>query len=138
MRVVYILNTDEILNYCLLKVGSYIDFPFGDIPICFKVANRLFAQIYPKKEDYKITLNCDRMSGEIFRNLYPNSVVRGYHCPPIQQPYFNTVHLDNEVSDDELKIMIDHSYAVVLSKLPKRVRDNLGVDDKNENKSFGR
>ena len=119
------MNTDEIINYCLLKVGAYLDFPFGDIPICVKVANRLFAQIYPKPEDYKITLNCDRMAGEIFRDLYPNSVVRGYHCPPIQQPYFNTVHLSNEVSEEELKTMIDHSYSVVLSKLPKKVRDNL-------------
>jgi predicted DNA-binding protein (MmcQ/YjbR family) len=132
------LNTDEILNYCLLKDGSYLDFPFGDIPICVKVANRLFAQVYPKPEDYKITLNCARIAGEIFRDLYPNTVVRGYHCPPVQQPYFNTVLLDNEVTDDELKVMIDHSYSVVLSKLPKRVRDNLGVDDKNENKGFGR
>ena len=119
------MNTDEIINYCLLKVGAYLDFPFGDIPICVKVANKLFAQVYPKPEDYKITLNCDRIAGEIFRDLYPNSVVRGYHCPPIQQPYFNTVHLSNEVSEEELKTMIDHSYSVVLSKLPKKVRDNL-------------
>jgi predicted DNA-binding protein (MmcQ/YjbR family) len=119
------LNTDEIINYCLLKLGAYLDFPFGDIPICVKVANRLFAQLYPKPTDYKITLNCDKMAGKIFRNLYPNSVVRGYHCPPIQQPYFNTVHLNNEVSDDELKLMIDHSYSVVVSKLTKKVRENL-------------
>jgi predicted DNA-binding protein (MmcQ/YjbR family) len=124
----YILSTEEIINYCLLKEGAYLDFPFGDIPICVKVSNRLFAQIYTNKEDYKITLNCDRMAGEIFRNKYPNTVVRGYHCPPIQQPYFNTIYLDKEVTEDELKAMIDHSYSVVLSKLPKRVRDSYQHD----------
>ena len=119
------MTINEIIDYCLLKDSAYLDFPFGDIPICVKVANRLFAQIYPKPVDYKITLNCDRITGELYRNLYPDTVVRGYHCPPIQQPYFNTVYLNNEVSDDELKAMIDHSYFVVVGKLPKKVRENL-------------
>lgn len=119
------MTIDQIISYCLLKDSSYVDFPFGDIPICIKVANKLFAQIYPKTEDYKITLKCDRMIGEHYRNLYPNTVVRGYHCPPIQQPYFNTVYLNGDVPDDELKAMIDHSYSVVVSKLPKKVKVNL-------------
>lgn len=119
------MTTDEILNYCLTKNGAYIDYPFGDIPICVKVEKRLFAQMYPKADDYKITLNCDMMTGEFFRNLYPNVVVRGYHCPPIQQPYFNTVHLNRGVPDEELIKMIDHSYQVVVKKLTKSVQKQL-------------
>jgi predicted DNA-binding protein (MmcQ/YjbR family) len=119
------MTVDEILQYCLSKKGAYIDFPFGSVPICVKVEKRLFAQLYPKPEDYKITLNCDRMMGEVYRNLYPGTVVRGYHCPPIQQPYFNTVYLSGPVSDEELKNMIDHSYETVISKLPKKARDAL-------------
>jgi predicted DNA-binding protein (MmcQ/YjbR family) len=114
--------TDHILSYCLSKQGAYIDFPFGEIPICVKVKNRLFAQLYPNPEDYKITLNCDIMTGEFYRNLYPNIVTRGYHCPPIQQPFFNSINLNGTVSDDELKTMIDHSYSVVVGKLPKKVQ----------------
>ena len=45
------------VHYCLSKPGAYIDFPFGDIPICIKAGKRIFAQLYPKKDDYKITLN---------------------------------------------------------------------------------
>jgi predicted DNA-binding protein (MmcQ/YjbR family) len=119
------MTTDEILNYCLSKSGAYIDYPFGKIPICVKVEKRLFAQMYPDPEDYKITLNCDMMTGEFYRNLYIDTVVRGYHCPPIQQPYFNTVYLNGTVSDDELKTMIDHSYSVVVGKLPKKIRFSL-------------
>ncbi len=125
------MNTDEIIAYCLLKSGAYIDFPFGDIPICVKVAKKLFAQIYPNSKDNKITLNCDRMTGEFLRNLYPDTVVRGYHCPPMQQPYFNTVHLNGMVSDDELKRMIDHSYSVVVNKLPKKTQASLKENNMN-------
>lgn len=113
------MTTDEILEYCLSKPGAYIDFPFGAIPVCVKVQKRLFAQVYPGEKDCKITLNCDRMTGEFYRSIYPDTVVRGYHCPPIQQPYFNTVYLNGIVSDDELKTMIDHSYFTVIGKLPK-------------------
>ena len=119
------MTTDEIIDYCLSKSSAYIAFPFGELPICVKVGNRLFAQIYPKTEDNKITLNCDKMTGIVFRNKYPGTVVRGYHCPPIQQPYFNTVYLNGEVPDDEIKAMIDHAYLTVVGKLTKKVREAL-------------
>ena len=119
------MTTDEIIKYCLAKKGAYVDFPFGDSPMCIKVANRLFAQIYPKPQDRRLTLNCDRAAGEFYRNAYPGTVTRGYHCPPIQQPYFNTVLLDRDISDDELKAMIDHSYSTVVGKLTKKHRESL-------------
>ncbi len=121
------MTVDEIISYCLNKDGAYMDFPFGEIPMCFKVAKRLFAQLYLKPEDFKITLNCDRVMGEIYRSKYPGAIVRGYHCPPRQQPYFNTIHLSKGISDDELKMMIDHSYTVVVGKLPKYIRDNIAA-----------
>lgn len=119
------MTTEEILNYCLAKPGAYIDFPFGDIPVCVKVGKRLFAQLYPKQEDCKITLNCDRVMGEMYRNSYLDVVTRGYHCPPAQQPYFNTIRLKGVVSGDELKKMIDHSYTIVVKKLPKQLQHEL-------------
>ncbi len=119
------MTTEEIINYCLTKPGAYIDFPFGDIPVCVKVGSRLFAQLYPKQDDFKITLNCDRVIGEMYRNSYPGAVTRGYHCPPAQQPYFNTVRLSGVVPEDELKEMIDHSYATVVKKLPKQLQHEL-------------
>ena len=43
---------------------------------------------------------------------YPEKVVRGYHCPPVQQPYWNTVFL-SDFPDEELLNMIDHAYETV-------------------------
>ena len=116
------MTAAEILTYCLSKSGAYLDHPFGEIPVCAKVEKRLFAQLYPNPDDYKITLNCDMETGEFYRQLYPDAVTRGYHCPPIQQPYFNTVRLDGDLSDEELLQMIDHSYDTVVKKLPLKIR----------------
>jgi predicted DNA-binding protein (MmcQ/YjbR family) len=121
------MEIKEILEYCLSKPGAYIDYPFGEIPICVKVKGRLFAQAYPKKDDLKLTLNCELTAGEFFRNLYPGTVVRGYHCPPQLAPYFNTVHLNGVVPDAELKRMIDHSYSYVVRKMPKKIQKELSV-----------
>lgn len=119
------MSVDEIINYCLSKKNAYVDYPFGDIPICVKVHNKIFAQVYPKVTDYKITLKCEPMLGEFYRQIYPNTVVRGYHCPPVQQPYWNTIHMNGSVSEDELRIMIDQAYKTVVSKLPKYVQKEI-------------
>lgn len=46
-------------------------------------------------------------------------VVRGYHCPPVQQPYWNTIYLE-DFPDDELLNMIDLAYDTVFSKFSKK------------------
>ena len=100
------MNTEEIKKYCLGKHGAYETQPFGDVPICYKLNNKIFAQLYPYEHDYKITLKCTADVGDFYRMIYPGKVVRGYHCPPVQQPYWNTVYL-NEFPEDELYHMID-------------------------------
>lgn len=122
------MTIDEIIAYCLEKKSSYVDYPFGDIPICVKVHNRIFAQVYPKLTDYKVTLKCQPMMGDFYRQLYPNTVVRGYHCPPIQQPYWNTIYLNGIVTDDELKTMIDQAYNAVVLKLPKNLQKEISEE----------
>lgn len=76
-------------------------YPFGDIPICYKLEGKIFAQIYPNQEDFKITLKCTADAGQFYRQVYSGVVVRGYHCPPVQQPYWNTVYLE-DFPDEEL------------------------------------
>ena len=118
------MTLEEIINYCLSKPEAYVDFPFGDIPMCIKVKKRLFAQIFPKKHDFKITLNCDRITGEYYRSKYPGTVTRGYHSAPGSAVFQHDL-LDGAVPDDELKAMIDHSYITVVRKLPKADRKEL-------------
>ena len=75
-----------------------------------------------------VTLRCTPESAEVYRGIYPGAVVRGWHCPPIQQPHFNTVSLDGAVPDEEILRMIDHSYAVVVAKMPKYAQKELKGD----------
>ena len=111
------MTNAEIEAYCQSKAGAYRDLPFGEVPVCYKVNEKIFAQLYPDK----ITLKCTAFSGQAFRQAYPGVVVRGYHCPPVQQPYWNTICLDR-FPHEELPMMIDHAYETVVSGFPKKVQ----------------
>lgn len=119
------MKTEEIINYCLKKNGAYIDHPFGPESTIIKVEKKIFAQFFTLKGIESVTFNCDAMTGEFYRSLFPGVVVRGYHCPPVQQPYFNTLPLNGEVSDELILEMADHSYKTVTGKLPKYVQKRL-------------
>ena len=69
-------------------------------------------------------MKCTSFSGQAFREAYPGIVVSGYHCPPVQQPYWNTIDLQR-FPDDDLPMMIDHAYNTVVSRFSKKVQREL-------------
>lgn len=126
------MKSEKILEYCLSKSGAYLEYPFGDIPICVKVDGKIFAELYVNPTDYKITLRCEAMLADFYRQQYPGTIVRGYHCPPVQQPYKKTIYLE-EFDENLLLDMIDHSYSQVIAKMTKKQRFNvIGAIDKQE------
>lgn len=114
------MDAFDIRAYCMSKIGAYEDRPFGEWPVCCKVMGKIFAQIYPDK----VTLKCTAFSGDAFRQAWPGIVVRGYHCPLVQQPYWNTIDLARFPAE-ELPHMIDHAYETVVAKLPKKLQAEL-------------
>lgn len=118
------MRTEDIKTYCMSKKRACETYPFGDVPICYKVNGKIFAQLYPRPEDFKITLKCTASSGDFYRQLYPGKVVRGYHCPSVQQPYWNTVYLE-DFPEDELLNMIDHAYDTVVGSFSKKIQKEL-------------
>ena len=72
-----------------------------------------------------ITVNGDPVTNDFYRQMYPEYIKRGYHCPPVQQPYFNTIDLTGNIPESELFVMIDNSYKYVVSKLTKKLQKEL-------------
>lgn len=119
------MQVKDIIKHCENKNKAYIDYPFGDIPICFKVNKKIFAQLYPLENDYKITLKCDMLLAELYRKQYENVVIKGYHCPEVQARYWNTVYINKTVSDEIIYEMIDHSYDEVVKSFSKKVQKEI-------------
>ena len=114
------IDFSNIKSYCLSKYGAYETYPFGPFPVCYKVCNRIFIEWYP--DDSKITVRCEPVLADFYRQAYPGLVMVGYHCPDRQKPYKNTVFLNTGMSDDLIFDMIDHSYEEAVKRLSKKDR----------------
>lgn len=121
------MTVEDIKRYCRNMKMVTEEFPFGDVPICYKLCGKIFAQLYPYEYDCKITLKCTADAGQFYRMAFPEKVVRGYHCPPVQQPYWNTVYL-TDFPEDELLNMIDFAYDTVLHKFSKKKQREIQND----------
>ncbi len=120
------ISLQALTAYCLQKGFAYEDYPFGPDPLCVKVKGKIFAEIYARPDNYKITLKCDPLLADLYRRQFPGAVVRGYHCPPSQQPHRNTVWIA-QIEDELLCSMIDHSYDLVVKSLPRSIRDTMAL-----------
>ncbi len=122
------MNLQDVFDYCSGKRYAYTDQPFGFDSMLFKVASHYFCILYELKGREAISVKCTPQEGEMLRDKYAPWVVRGYHCPPAQQPYNNTIYLDGDVQDEEIYRMIDRSYELVLSKLTRKERIKYNID----------
>ena len=93
----------EIIEYCMNKPCAYETRPFGQYPICYRVAGKIFAQFLPQESWFKITLKTSKEAGEFYCMAYPGVVVRGYHCLASQRPYRNTIDLYNSGKNSYFK-----------------------------------
>lgn len=113
-------QNNELLEYCLSKEGAYLDFPFGLDYITVKVKNssknRIFAEFFTLNNELKMTISTDEMTAQFLRLNYPQIVVKGWHCPPVQAKYKSTVTV-NKISHEILLSLIDMSYERAILKL---------------------
>jgi predicted DNA-binding protein (MmcQ/YjbR family) len=112
---------DSVIATCSAKPGSVEDYAFGDAVAVFKVAGRMFALVPLDSVAETVSLKCEpELAGDL-RARYP-AITPGYH---LNKRHWNTVALDGSVPDDELLDMIDHSYELVVARLPRAERSKL-------------
>lgn len=114
----------EIHEHCMQLPCVYETRPFGEEPICYRIAGRIFAQLSTREDWFKMTLKTDPDMALLYRSAYPDAVKRGYRCPPVQQPYWNTIDLAS-FDRDKLYHMIDEAYFEVVKKLSKKEQKRL-------------
>ena len=114
----------ELHEYCLKLPCAYETRPFGEEPICYRIAGKIFAQLSTAEERFQMTLKTNPEAAQLYRSAYPGVITRGYHCPPVQQPYWNTIEL-KAFDKTKLLRMIDEAYFEVVKKLPKKEQKRL-------------
>ncbi|MTI31152.1 MmcQ/YjbR family DNA-binding protein [Xanthovirga aplysinae] len=117
------MNIEEFRLYCLGKAGTTEEFPFNASALVFKVVGKMYALTDIDLFE-SINLKCDPERALELREKYP-CVRPGYH---MNKKHWNTLTLDGTMSDQEVYKWIDHSYELVVAKLPKAQREKLNTE----------
>jgi predicted DNA-binding protein (MmcQ/YjbR family) len=114
------MNIEEIRTYCIGKKEATEDMPFGDDTLVFKVKGKMFA-LMNLEGDLRLNLKCDPEEAIRLREAYHN-VIPGYH---MNKRLWNTIIVDDRLTEKQLKDWIDDSYMLVVQNLPKRIQEEL-------------
>ena len=118
------MDIEKIRNYCLSKPFVEETFPFDEVTLVFKVANKMFALLpLDEVDDPCISLKGDPEINIEYREQY-EGINPGYH---MNKKHWNTVKLESDVKQDLMKNMIDRSYELVVKSLPKKIKIELGL-----------
>ncbi len=102
-------------EYCLSKPQTTEGLPFGPDVVVFKVGGKMFALASLDEVPTTANLKCDPDLALELRDRY-EEVRPGYH---MNKKHWNTVEIESGIPDAELRKMIDHSYELVVKRLPK-------------------
>lgn len=114
------MNVETIRDYCISKKGVTESFPFDDVTLVFKVMNKMFA-LLSLDGDLSINLKCDPEKAMELREQY-HFVLPGYH---MNKQHWNTVRIENELAEKNLKEWIDDSYDLIVASLTKKLQNEL-------------
>jgi predicted DNA-binding protein (MmcQ/YjbR family) len=109
-------------RWCLAQTGSVEEFPFGPTTSVFKVGGKVFAISALDRLPLEVSVKCEPELAVELRGTYP-AIRPGYH---LNKRHWNTVTLDGTLPDRLVRDLVEDSYDLVVSALPKRTRARLG------------
>jgi len=118
------MNIEQLHQYCISKKGVTEHFPFDEVTLVFKVMGKMFALVGLdrwEQGETKMNLKCKPDWAEELRSEY-ESINPGFH---MNKKHWNTVTLNEDVSDNFAFELIDHSYDLVVKGLTRKLKEEL-------------
>lgn len=109
------MDAETLRDYCLSKPGVSEEFPFDTVTLVFKVGGKIFALCALDESPLRVNLKCDPEKAVSLREHHP-SILPGYH---MNKRHWNTLVMDGSIPPGLVKELIDHSYKLIMSSLPK-------------------
>ena len=119
------MSWDELLAYCLAKPGAWRDEPWGD-GVVTKVGPKIFAFLgVPAstseggQQSVGVKCGVTRDAANEWLLRYPGDAAV---MPYIGRSGWNNLAIGGAIDDEEILEAVDASYAMVVSKLPRKDR----------------
>lgn len=120
------MNLEIYYEYCLSKKGVTEHFPFDEDTLVFKVGGKMFALSSLsqwEKGQPSVNLKCNPEMAQELRAQY-NDIQPGYHMSKI---HWNTINVNQQVSDKMIQEFIDHSYELIFKSLTKKIQEEINT-----------
>lgn len=114
------MNIEFLRHHALSLPGVVECFPFDESTLVFKVAGKMFLCVDLEHTEYAC-MKCDPDYALELRDRYAG-IDGAYH---FNKKHWNQVAFHADVSDALFIRLVDHSYHLVVSKLPRRLREGL-------------
>ena len=116
------MERDELVAYCLAKPEAEETYPWGDAELVAKVGGKAFAFI--GLDGGTVGMKCGRDAAEAaeWRDRYPGGVTVSSY---VGRYGWNSVDWTGPVPEDEIRELIDASYAAAVAALPKSRRPSV-------------
>ena len=114
------MDLEQVRNYCLSKKGVTESLPFDEDSPVYKVMGKMFL-ISSLTIPYFINVKCEPEKAIELRERY-DAVKPGYH---MNKQNWNSVYLDNTISDKLICEWIDNSYELIVKSLKKSLQEDL-------------
>jgi predicted DNA-binding protein (MmcQ/YjbR family) len=114
------MNIESLREYCISKKGVEECFPFNEDTLVFKLLGKMFLMT-DLVDDLWICIKCDPEKAIELREQYP-FVMPGYH---MNKKHWNTIKIDEQISDQLYFGWIDESYELVKKSLSKKLQSEL-------------
>ena len=112
------MNIEELFDYCMTIPGAEATTPFDKVTIVMKVMGKMFAMLPTDSDRLCITLKCNPEKAVKLREEYI-CVESAFH---MNKTHWNTIWMDGDMSEKEVKKWINHSVEEVVIKLPKKLQ----------------
>src|SRR5574344_2868109 len=112
------MDIEQAREYALTIPGTTEDFPFGPDVLTFRIAGKIYMAIGLNSEEPKITVKLEPGFADEIREYY-DEVRPAFHW---NKKHWSDIYL-RQIDDELVKEWIRRSYELVLSKLPKKIRE---------------
>ena len=116
------MDVESVRDYCLSLPLATEDFPFDETILAFRVLGKIFAMIDLEDTEWFV-LKCNPDYAVELRDRYPE-IKGAWH---MNKKYWNQLSLSGMLTDRFVESLIRHSYAEVVKKFPRRLKQENAV-----------
>lgn len=127
------MHIEQLREYCIAKKGATEHFPFDETTLVFKVMNKMFMMVPLdrwEKGELNIVLKLDPEKAIELRDSF-ESIIGGFQqgrkpdARFVNVKHWNTVVVNQEVSDSLTFQLINNAYDIVVNGLTKKLKMEL-------------